>query len=320
MDKIRRIVIKVGTATITEPSGRISPDSVGALTSQIVAALERGIDVAVVSSGAIAAGMEKLGMAERPGDVRTLQAVAAVGQGALVRIYTDLFDASGITAGQVLLTQHDVTRRQQYLNARHTLETLFEMSVVPVINENDTVATEEITFGDNDMLAALVASLVGADLLVLLTDTGGLFTEDPNKSEAATLIKKVERVTGEIQDLGGEAGEMGLGGMSSKLQAAKAAAETGVNVVIADGRNPGTITTCWTEKSRARFSKPPARCRRRSTGSATRGSARANSSWTRERRRRCSPGGRACCRPVWSRSRGGSPWVTAWTSWGRTAS
>jgi len=255
MDKIRRMVIKVGTATITERSGRISPERVGALTSQISAAREKGIDVAVVSSGAIAAGMERLGMTERPDSVQTLQAVAAVGQGALVRIYTDIFATAGITAGQVLLTQHDITRRQQYLNARHTLETLFELGVVPVINENDTVATEEITFGDNDMLAALVASLVGADVLVLLTDAEGLFTEDPRVSEGATLIKRVEKVTCEIEEMGGDAGVLGLGGMSSKLEAAKAAAETGVSVVIADGRSPDTINELLAGKEPGTFFK-----------------------------------------------------------------
>jgi len=242
MDNVRRMVIKVGTATITEESGRLSPERVKALATQVFAAREKGIDVALVSSGAIAAGVERLGLEARPMDVETLQAVAAVGQGVLVRIYTDLFAAGGITVGQVLLTQQDITHRQQYLNARHTLERLFEMGVVPIVNENDTVATEEITFGDNDMLAALVASLVGADLLVLLTDTGGLFTEDPRMNESAELIKHVERVTDEIADLGGAAGDMGLGGMSSKILAAKAASSTGVNTVIADGRVATTIT------------------------------------------------------------------------------
>lgn len=241
MHRVKRMVIKVGTATITEASGKISARRVDALAGQIALARERGVQVAVVSSGAIAAGMEKLGMEERPADVETLQAVAAVGQGALVRKYTDVFARRGMIAGQVLLTQHDITRRQQYFNARHTLDKMFEMGVVPVVNENDTVATEEITFGDNDMLAALVASLCGADLLVLLTDTAGLYTEDPRKSEGATLIKHVEKVTGEIENIGGAAGEMGLGGMSSKVQAAKAASATGVNAVIADGRAPDTV-------------------------------------------------------------------------------
>jgi glutamate 5-kinase len=241
MDKIKRAVIKVGTATITESSGRLSRPRVRRLTTQIGEARSRGTDVALVSSGAIAAGMEKLKMSERPAEVEALQAVAAVGQGILVRKYTDLFAESGVTAGQVLLTQHDITHRQQYLNARRTLDRLFAMGVVPVINENDTVATEEITFGDNDMLAALVASLVGADLLVLLTDTEGLFTKDPRKKGDAKLIRRVEEVTEEIERLGGDAGDKGLGGMSSKVQAAKAAVATGVSVIIADGRSSGIV-------------------------------------------------------------------------------
>ncbi|MHB8893898.1 MAG: glutamate 5-kinase [Candidatus Geothermincolia bacterium] len=242
MEKMKRMVIKVGTATITEASGRLSRERVKQLTEAIKVARERGVDVALVSSGAIAAGLEKLGMDARPSDVETLQAVAAVGQGILVRKYTDMFAAQGITTGQVLLTQHDITHRQQYLNARRTLERLFRMGVVPVINENDTVSTEELTFGDNDMLGALVASLVGADLLVLLTDTEGLFTCDPRKRDDAKLIDRVERVTEEIEELAGEAGELGLGGMSSKVQAAKAAVSTGVSVIIADGRTRSTIT------------------------------------------------------------------------------
>jgi glutamate 5-kinase len=241
MNKIRRMVVKVGTATITEKSGKLSRDRIERLAAQVTEACRRGIDVALVSSGAIAAGFERLGLAERPKDIETLQAVAAVGQGMLMRKYTDVFAAARITTGQVLLTQHDIAHRQQYLNARHTLEKLFEMGVVPVVNENDTVATEEITFGENDMLAALVASLVGADLLVLLTDAGGLYTHDPRKRKDARLIKRVDLVTEEILELGGDAGELGLGGMSSKVQAAKAATATGVNVVIADGRRPTTI-------------------------------------------------------------------------------
>lgn len=241
MGKLKRIVVKVGTATITERSGRISARRLGSLAGQVAEATSRGVQVAVVSSGAIAAGMEKLKMEDRPSDIGALQAVAAVGQGALIRRYTDTFARRGMVAGQVLVTQHDLTHRQQYLNARHTLDTLFEMGVVPVVNENDTVATEEITFGDNDMLAALVASLCSADLLVLLTDTAGLYTEDPRRSEEARLIRRVEKVTSEIEEIGGEAGELGLGGMSSKVQAAKAASEAGVRAVIADGRAPTTI-------------------------------------------------------------------------------
>lgn len=243
MKSVRRMVIKVGSTTITEESGRIDRDRVANLAEGIVEARRRRIDVALVSSGAIAAGMERLGIESRPKDIKTLQAVAAVGQGLLVRMYTDLFAERGVATGQVLLTRYDMAHRQQYINARQTLERLFEMGVVPVINENDTTATDEISFGDNDMLAALAASLVDADLLVLLTDTGGLYTADPNRAQGARLIGRVERITEEIEEFGGEPGShLGLGGMSSKVQAAKVAVSTGVKAVIADGREPGIIT------------------------------------------------------------------------------
>jgi glutamate 5-kinase len=242
MKSIRRMVVKVGTTTIAERSGRISPERVAKLAEGMSDARNRGIDVALVSSGAIAAGMEKLGMETRPKEMDSLQAAASVGQGILVGMYMDLLGENGVTAGQVLLTQHDMTHRQQYLNARHTMERLFDMGVVPIVNENDTVATEEISFGENDLLAALVASLINADLLVLLTDTAGLYTADPKRSEGARLIERVDRITEDIESLGGETGsELALGGMSSKVQAAKVAVSTGVNTIIADGREPSII-------------------------------------------------------------------------------
>jgi glutamate 5-kinase len=242
MKSIRRMVVKVGTTTIAEHSGRISPERVAKLAEGISDARNRGIDVALVSSGAIAAGMEKLGLDTRPKEMDSLQAAASVGQGILVGMYMDLLGENGVTAGQVLLTQHDMTHRKQYLNARRTMERLFAMGVVPIVNENDTVATEEISFGENDLLAALVASLINADLLVLLTDTAGLHTADPKRSQGARLIERVDRITEDIESLGGERGsELALGGMSSKVQAAKVAVSTGVNAIIADGRKPSII-------------------------------------------------------------------------------
>ena len=243
MENVRRMVVKVGTGIIAEKSGRISRKRLTGLVDQIVSARNRDIDVALVSSGAIAAGMEKMGLERKPSDMESLQAVAAVGQGILVHMYTDIFGARGVPVGQVLLTQYDMTHRQQYLNARQALERLFEMGVVPVINENDTVATEEIKFGENDLLAALVASLTGADLLVLLTDTAGLHTADPRKQQGATLLRWVDRITDDIQELGGEAGShLGSGGMSSKIQAAKIAVSAGIRAIIADGRSTGIVS------------------------------------------------------------------------------
>ncbi|MCJ7744787.1 MAG: glutamate 5-kinase [Actinobacteria bacterium] len=260
MENIRRMVVKVGTGTIAEESGRISRVRVTGLVDQVVSARNRGIDVALVSSGAIAAGMEKMGYERRPSDMESLQAVAAVGQGILVHIYADIFGASGVPVGQVLLTQYDMTPRQQYLNARQALERLFEMGVVPIVNENDTVATEEIKFGENDLLAALVASLTGADLLVLLTDTAGLHTADPRKHEGATLLRRVERITDDIQELGGEAGgRLGSGGMSSKVQAAKIAVSSGVHAIIADGRSTGIVSDILDGKEVGTYFPPSAK-------------------------------------------------------------
>lgn len=234
---VKRIVVKVGTSIITEEGGSISSEKVENIVKQISRAKKDGLEIALVSSGAIAAGIEKMGMKKRPRDIGKLQAVAAVGQGLLMEMYSRVFKSHGLTVGQILITEQDMNHRQQYLNARRTFKRLFEMGVVPIINENDTVATDEITFGDNDMLAALVAALIDAGLLVLLTDTAGLYTEDPRKSKGAKLIECVEDITEDIVCLGGETeSPFALGGMSSKLQAVRTAVNSGVSAIIADGR------------------------------------------------------------------------------------
>lgn len=239
---MKRIIIKVGTSVITEDNGKICSERTEGLARGILSARSRGIEVALVSSGAIAAGMERLGLQERPTDIDMLQAVAAVGQGMLVHMYSNLFSAGGQVAAQVLLTRHDLSHRTQYLNARNTLEKLFGMGIIPVINENDTVATEEITFGENDLLAALVAGLVSADTLILLTDIEGLYSADPRVSQDAVLIERVERITPEIEAMAGERGSnLSSGGMASKLQAARIAVSTGAETFIACGREPGII-------------------------------------------------------------------------------
>ena len=239
LKRLSRVVIKVGTAVLAGESGRLDREMISWLAEGVERLRTDVTDVAIVSSGAIAAGMEKLGMSSRPCNLEELQAVASVGQGLLMHIYSEIMGSRGLSVGQVLITQSNLTHRQQYLNARHTLERLFEMGVVPVVNENDTVATEEITFGDNDTLAALLASLIRADLLVLLTDTEGLYTEDPRGRDKGKLISRVERITPDIERMAGEAGSrLASGGMSSKVQAAKIAVLGGVHVVIADGRSP----------------------------------------------------------------------------------
>ncbi|TXL61880.1 glutamate 5-kinase [Aeromicrobium terrae] len=228
-----RIVVKVGSSSLTTTSGGLDLDRVDALVDAIAAARARGDEVVLVSSGAIAAGLAPLGLKRRPRDLPTQQAAASVGQGALMARYSERFAAHGLVVGQVLLTVDDVTRRSHYRNAYQTFAKLRELGVVPVVNENDTVATTEIRFGDNDRLAALVAHLVHADLLVLLSDVDGLYDGHPGR-EGARLVAEV---TGEA-DLDGidiarpSASAIGTGGMVTKVEAARIATGAGIPVVL----------------------------------------------------------------------------------------
>jgi glutamate 5-kinase len=220
----------------------VDPESVGRLCAQVVELRALGHSVVIVSSGAIAAGWSAMGGGPRPTDPATLQAVSAVGQSKLMRVYDEAFAARATTVGQVLLAPLDFIHRQQYLHARQTLSRLLELGVVPVVNENDATSDDEIRFGDNDRLAALVAHLVAADLLVLLTDTVGLLTADPRTSAEASLIEEVVEIDHELEVVAGGAGsEVGSGGMASKLAAAKIAAWSGVETVIADAGRPGVL-------------------------------------------------------------------------------
>ncbi|HEX8003326.1 MAG TPA: glutamate 5-kinase [Mycobacteriales bacterium] len=230
---MNRVVIKVGSSSLTSPDGHLDGDRVDALVAALAALRAEGREVVLVSSGAIAAGLGPLGLARRPRDLATLQAAASVGQGALVHRYAAAFGTHGLTVGQVLLTADDVVRRGHYLNARRTLDRLLALGVVPVVNENDAVATAEIRFGDNDRLAALVTNLVAADLLVLLSDVDGVYTADPRRDPAATLLR--EATIGDLAAVAvGGAGALGTGGMATKLDAARIAAGSGAGVVIAN--------------------------------------------------------------------------------------
>jgi glutamate 5-kinase len=247
--------VKVGTSSITAESGALDDAAIIRLCTGIAAARAAGHEVVLVSSGAIATGLPALGMTTRPTDVGTLQAIAAVGQPLLMERLGAVLGAQGLLAGQVLLTPHDFGARSQYLHARETLRRLLDLGVVPVVNENDTVADDEIRYGDNDRLAALVSHLVDADVLVLLTDTPGLFTADPRLDERASLIEEIAEVDAALEAMAGGAGSArGSGGMASKLAAAKIAAWSGVRVVIAaaadapavivdavDGKPVGTV-------------------------------------------------------------------------------
>ena len=237
------IVVKVGSSTVTTAGGEVDDEAVGRLCDEIAAQHRQGRQVVVVTSGAIAAGWSALGAAgTRPTDPAVLQAVSAVGQHRLMRTWQDGLARHGLLAGQVLLAPLDFIHRQQYLHARGTLSHLLELGVVPVVNENDAVADEEIRFGDNDRLSALVAHLVGAGTLILLTDTEGLLTGDPRLVAEASLIEEVVEIDHRLEGLaGGPGSAVGSGGMASKLAAAKMATWSGVEVVIADGKRPGVL-------------------------------------------------------------------------------
>lgn len=234
----RRIVVKVGSSSLTTAAGGIDPDRVSSLVDVLAAARDRGAEVVLVSSGAIAAGLAPLGLARRPRGLAAQQAAASVGQGILVHRYTEELARHGLTAGQVLLTLDDVTRRAHYRNAHQTFAKLLELGVIPIVNENDTVATSEIRFGDNDRLAALVAHLVHADLLVLLSDVDGLYDGPPSRP-GARLVSDV-RGEDDLADISvgtvGTAG-VGTGGMVTKVEAAAIATGSGIPVVLtsADG-------------------------------------------------------------------------------------
>ncbi len=234
-------VVKVGTSSLTDDAGNLDRSAMAVLADEIADARSRGDDIVLVSSGAIAAGLPPLGLPERPTDVGVLQAIAAVGQPLLMAEWSGAFAHHGIVTGQLLLTPYDFLHRSQYLHARATLRRLFGLGVLPIVNENDTIADDEIRFGDNDRIAALVAHLVSADVLVLLTDQAGLYTADPRRHDDARLIE-VTDLEAELESLAGGTGTVrGSGGMSSKVAAARIAAWSGVRAVIAAAHRPGVI-------------------------------------------------------------------------------
>lgn len=238
----KRIVIKLGTNVLTGGGKQFDQARIVELVRQCVELHNSGNDVVVCSSGAIAAGRATLGFPSLPAIIQSKQMLAAVGQPRLMSMWDRLFDIYGIRIGQILLTRADVENRHRYLNARDTFAVLLEQRIVPVVNENDAVGTEEIRVGDNDNLSALVATLIGADLLLLLTDQPGLFTADPRTHPDAQLIPEVRRIDDALRQRAGGAGTgLGTGGMVTKLQAANTARHAGADVVIAAGREPNVI-------------------------------------------------------------------------------
>ncbi|HLI01796.1 MAG TPA: glutamate 5-kinase [Acidimicrobiales bacterium] len=239
----RLVVVKIGTSSITDAVGRIIPGPMHKLAVEVAAQRTAGDRVVIVTSGAIAAGLPSLGLAgARPSDMPTLQAASAVGQGHLIGEWYGALREVGLVGGQVLLTPNDFVDRRQYLHARQTLTRLLDLGVVPVVNENDAIADDEIRFGDNDRIGALVAHLLAADALVLLTDAPGLLTADPRVDRGASLIEEIAEVDADLEALAGGAGSArGSGGMASKLAAAKIAAWSGVQAVIAQAARPGVL-------------------------------------------------------------------------------
>jgi len=234
---MRRWVVKIGSSLLTDDGKGLDLAAIAAWTDQMAQLKKEGVQIVLVSSGAVAEGLVRLGWNKRPQAIHELQAAAAVGQMGLVQTYESQFQKHGMHTAQVLLTHEDLSDRKRYLNARSTLRTLLDLSVVPVVNENDTVATDEIRFGDNDTLAALVANLIEADLLVILTDQEGLYDADPRSNPGASLIQ--EGPAGDLtlqQVAGASAGAYGQGGMSTKVQAAARAARSGTTTLIASGR------------------------------------------------------------------------------------
>lgn len=237
-----RIVVKVGSSSLVSQSGSLDRDRIADLVNQLAAVKRQGKDVILITSGAIRAGMERLKLEKRPSNIPELQASAAIGQGFLMQTYTELFSGFGIVSAQVLLTRDDFRDRVRYLNARNTLHTLLRFGSVPIVNENDTVAVEEIRFGENDTLSALVAACVDADLLVNLSDVDGLCDGDPRSGTACSLIEEVREITSEIEQLAGGAGEdYGSGGMRTKIEAARIATSSGVRMVIANAARPNVV-------------------------------------------------------------------------------
>ncbi|TNF34217.1 MAG: glutamate 5-kinase [Gammaproteobacteria bacterium] len=240
--RMRRIVVKIGSALLTADGRGLNREGIASWVGQMAALRQQGIEIVIVSSGAVAEGMARLGWKTRPATVHELQAAAAVGQMGLVQAWETAFQQHGCHTAQVLLVHEDVSDRQRYLNARTTLNTLVGLGVVPIVNENDTVATDEIRFGDNDTLAALVANLLDADLLVILTDQAGLCDSDPRENPAAKLLHEVMAGDPELEKMASpRGGVLGRGGMVTKVRAARLAARSGAQTVIANGREQGIL-------------------------------------------------------------------------------
>lgn len=242
LSDVNRVVVKVGTSTITYENGLLNFDRIDKLARQLSDLHNQGKEVVLVTSGAIGVGVGKLGLKAKPSTIPEKQAAAAVGQGILLHIYEKFFSEYGQLVAQILLTKDDITNKARYVNAKNTFHQLLSQGVIPIVNENDAIATHEIKFGDNDTLSALVTSLTEADLLILLSDIDGLYDADPKKIPSAKLIDYVPQITKEVEALAGGAGtKQGTGGMITKLKAAKITSDANASMVIANGAYDNVI-------------------------------------------------------------------------------
>lgn len=240
---IKRVVIKVGTSTLTKEDGNLNVEKIKKIVFELSNLSDKGYDVVLVTSGAVGAGMGKLNLSEKPKTLSEKQAVAAVGQVSLMHLYQSLFEEHKKMIGQLLLTKLDFADRKRYLIARNVCNTLLAKKIIPIVNENDAVVADEIKVGDNDTMSAFVSGLIDADLLIILSDVDGLYNKNPQKYEDAVLLETIEKIDDEIKIMaGGEGSKFGTGGMSTKITAAEMATKIGTNLVIASGSDPRNIT------------------------------------------------------------------------------
>jgi len=250
ISKVRRLVIKVGSSVLTDQKGELKQKTLAAISRDISELHSRGIQTVVTSSGAIASGMKKLKLEKRPVDIVQKQAIAACGQSTLMQYYEKAFTRKNINVAQVLLTHDGLSDRKRFLYARKTMLKLLEIGIVPIVNENDVVANEEIMFGDNDKLGALVTSLVDADLFIIMTDIEGLYTKDPKNNEDAEIINKIDEITEAIEEMaGGTQGNTSIGGMKTKIEAIRSAGAFGVPSIIVNGNKKGVLLDIFEYKN-----------------------------------------------------------------------
>ncbi len=254
LKNIKRIVIKVGTSTLTHSTGLLNLKSLENIVRQITDLHNRGIEVILVTSGAIGAGVGRLGLKSKPSTIPEKQAAAAIGQCVIMHMYEKLFSEYGITVAQILLTKDDMTNKVRYQNAQNTFFALFDLGVVPIVNENDAIVVNEIKFGDNDTLSAEVSKLVNAELLIILSDIEGLYDSNPKANPEAKFLHYVDKITKQIENSAGDAGSnLGTGGMITKIKAAKIAVASGSHMVIADGRRANVLSDIYEGKEIGTF-------------------------------------------------------------------